>query len=50
MGGPVQITAQSTIAASEKALDSLAKAPLGKALRLPNNLRHLAGGRGCPLR
>lgn len=40
----VRITAQSTIAASERALDSLAQAPVGKALRLPSNIRHLAGG------
>lgn len=40
----VQITAQSTIAASERALDSLARAPAGEALRLPSNIRHLAGG------
>jgi len=40
----VRIAAQSTIAASERALDALAKAPTGEPLKLPSNLRHLAGG------
>lgn len=44
MGGSVRISAQSTIAASERALDSLARARTGEPLRLPSNIRHLAGG------
>ena len=40
----MRITAQSTIAASERALGSLARAPAGEPLRLPSNIRHLAGG------
>jgi hypothetical protein len=40
----VRISAQSTIAASERALDSLVRVPAGGALRLPSNIRYLAGG------
>lgn len=40
----MRIVAQSTIAASERALDALAKAPAGEPLKLPSNPRHLAGG------
>ena len=40
----MRITAQSTIAASERALGNLARAPAGEPLRLPINIRHLAGG------
>ncbi|RXZ64239.1 hypothetical protein [Pelagerythrobacter rhizovicinus] len=40
----MRITAQSTIAASERALTSLSQAPAGEPLRLPSNIRHLAGG------
>jgi len=40
----VRITAQSTIAASERALDRLSRAPPDEPLKLPTNVRHLAGG------
>ena len=40
----MQIRAQSTIAATERALDTLAKAAAVEPLQLPINIRHLAGG------
>lgn len=40
----MRIAAQSTIAASERALDALRRADVNEPLRLPSNLRHLAGG------
>ncbi|MFC3227053.1 hypothetical protein ACFOGJ_07425 [Marinibaculum pumilum] len=40
----MRIAAHSTIAASERALHSIADAPVGEPLRLPSNIRHLAGG------
>ena len=40
----MRIAAQSTIAASERALDVLARAKTGEPLRLPSNPRYLAGG------
>ena len=40
----MRIAAQSTIAASERALDALAKAAPCEPLKLPSNPRHLAGG------
>ena len=40
----MRIAGQSTIAATERALDVLAKAAPGEPLKLPSNPRHLAGG------
>jgi hypothetical protein len=40
----VRIPAQSTIAASERALSELGEAPIKEALKLPTRVRHLAGG------
>ena len=40
----VRIPAQSTIAASERALWELGEAPIKEALKLPTRVRHLAGG------
>ncbi len=40
----MRIAAQSTIAASERALIELANAATSEALKLPSNPRHLAGG------
>jgi hypothetical protein len=40
----VRIAAQSTIAASERALSELIEAPTEEALKLPTHVSHLAGG------
>lgn len=40
----MRIAAQSTIAACERALSELGRAPMAEPLRLPTNIRYLAGG------